>query len=69
MAKRFSQTDGQNYTDTFSPTISMTVIRSIFDIAAQHGLKMPQIGVKTAFLNSNLEDKIFIEQPRGFQSG
>ena len=44
----------------------MTVIRSLFAIAAQHGLKMRQIDVKTAVLNSTLENEVFIEQPHGF---
>ena len=48
-AEAFSQIYGQNFIDTFSPTISITVIRSLFAIAAQHGLKMRQIDVKTAF--------------------
>ena len=69
MAMGFSQIHGQNYTDTFSPTISMTVIRSLFAIAAQHCLKMRQIDVKTAFLSSTLEDQFFIEQTRGYESG
>ena len=30
---------------------------------------MRQIDVKTAFLSSTLEDEIFIEQPRDFESG
>ena len=49
MAKGFRQICGQNYTDTFPPTISITVIRSLFAIAAQHSLKLRQIDVKTAF--------------------
>ena len=69
MAKGFRQTYGQNYTYTFSPTIIMTVICSIFAIAAQHGLKMRQIDVKTGFLNSTLEDEFFIEHHRRFESG
>ena len=48
------------------PTIRMTVIRTRFAIVAQHGLKVQQIDVKTAFLKSTLEDEIFIEQSRGF---
>ena len=47
----------------------MTDLRSLFAIVSQHGLKMRQIDVKTAFVNSTLEDEIFIEQPRGFESG
>ena len=69
MAKGFSQVYGQNYTDIFPPTISMTVIRSLVAIAAQHGLTMQKIDVKTTCLNYILEDEIFIEQPRGFESG
>ena len=69
MAKGFSQIIGQNYSDTFSLKNIMTVFRSLFAIAAQHGLKMRQIDVKTGFLNSTLEDESFIEQPRGFESG
>ena len=69
MAKRFSQIYEQNCTDNFSLTISMTVIRSLFAIAEQHGLKIQNIDAKTVFLNSTLEDEKFIEQPCGFQSG
>ena len=73
VAKGFRQIYGQNCTDTFSPTISMTVIRSLLAIAAQDGLQhnitARQIDVKTVFFNSTLEDEIFIEQPRGFESG
>ena len=56
VATGFSQIYGQTFTDTFSPTITMTVISSLFAIAAQHGLKTPQIVVKTAFLNPTLVD-------------
>ena len=66
MAKGFFKIYGQKYTDTFSPSISMTVFCFLFAIAAQHGLKMRQFDVKTPFLISTSEDKIFIEQPRGF---
>ena len=69
MAKGFSPIYGQNYTDIFSPTIRMTVIRSLIAIVALHGLKMRQIDVKTACLKSSIEDENFIEQPRGFASG
>ena len=47
----------------------MTANRSLFAIAAQHGLKMRQTDVKTAFLNSILDVEIFIEQLCGFESG
>ena len=47
----------------------MTVIRSLYAIAAQHDIKMRQIDVKTAFFNSTSEDETFIEQPCGFESG
>ena len=46
----------------------MTLITSLFAIAAQHGSKVRQIDVEKAFLNSTLEDVNFIEQPRVFES-
>lgn len=55
---------GVDYWETFSP-----VVRMIFAIAASKKLKIQQFDVKTAFLNGELEEEIFMRQPAGFEDG
>ena len=38
----------------------------LITIAAIHNLEIHQIGVKTAFLNGDLDEEIYMEQPEGF---
>lgn len=35
-------------------------------LVAHFGLKLHQVDVRTAFLNSDLEEKVYIEQSKGF---
>ena len=66
VAKGYSQIQGVNYEETFSPTISHVTVRTLFAIAAKRNLKVAQYDVKTAYLNSPLDDHdIFIELPQG----
>ena len=43
-----------------------TSIRMLIALAAVYGLEIHQMDVKTAFLNVELEEEIYIEQPEGF---
>ncbi|KAK1612436.1 hypothetical protein QYE76_036109 [Lolium multiflorum] len=44
----------------------LTTIRVLLSLAASHGLLVHQMDVKTAFLNGELEEEIYMEQPDGF---
>ena len=44
----------------------ITSIRMLIALAAVYGLEINQINVKTTFLNGELEEEIYIEQPEGF---
>ena len=44
----------------------MTTIRVLLALAASHNLLIHQMDVKTAFLNRDLEEEIYMEQPDGF---
>ena len=44
----------------------MTTIRILLSLATSYGLLVHQIDVKTAFLNGELDEKIYIVQPDGF---
>jgi hypothetical protein len=44
----------------------MTTIRVLLSLAASYGLLVHQVDVKTTFLNAELDEEIYMEQPNGF---
>ena len=66
VAQGFSQKYGIDYDETFSPVVRFESIRTIIALAAQYGLKLHQMDVKTAFLNGELKEEIYMRQPDGF---
>ncbi|GKE77150.1 retrotransposon protein, putative, ty1-copia subclass, partial [Tanacetum coccineum] len=64
--KGYRQRKGLDYFDTYSPVTRITSIRMILDIAALRNLEVYQMDVKTAFLNGDLEEEIYMNQPEGF---
>ncbi|KAK1652538.1 hypothetical protein QYE76_070343 [Lolium multiflorum] len=66
VAKGYTQKEGEDFFDTYSPLARLTTIRVLLSLAASHGLLVHQMDVKTAFLNGELDEKIYMEQPDGF---
>ncbi|KAJ0754654.1 putative RNA-directed DNA polymerase [Helianthus annuus] len=66
--KGFRQKEGLDYFDTYSPVTRITSIRLVLAIAALRNLEVHQMDVKTAFLNGDLEEEIYMEQPEGFSA-
>ena len=66
VVKGFRQKEGLDYFDTYSPVTRITSIRMLIALAAVYGLEIHQMDVKTVFLNGELEEEIYIEQPEGF---
>ena len=64
----FSQKEGINYEETFTPMARCTSIRAIMALAAKLGWKLHQMDVKTAFLNGVVEEEVYVEQPLGFKT-
>ncbi|WOH14828.1 hypothetical protein DCAR_0934351 [Daucus carota subsp. sativus] len=64
--KGYKQQKGLDYFDTYSPVTRITSIRMMFAIAAMRNLTVHQMDVKTAFLNEDIDDEIYMEQPEGF---
>ncbi len=67
VAKGNSQVAGIDYNETFSPTADMSSVCSLMQLAAQHGLEMHQMDVKTAYLHATTDCEVYMEQPEGFQ--
>ena len=66
VAKGFTQKEGIDYSETFSPVVKYDSLRVILAIASQLDLEILQFNVKTAFLNGDLQEEIYMEQPEGF---
>ena len=66
VVKGYRQKEGLNYFDAYSPVTRITSIRMLIALAAVHDLKIHQMDVKTTFLNGELEEEIYMEQPEGF---
>ena len=66
MAKGYTQKEGEDFFDTYSPVARLTTIRVLLSLATSHGLFVHQMDVKTAFLNGELDEEIYMEQPDGF---
>jgi histone deacetylase 1/2 len=68
VAKGFTQIFGLDYNETFAPVVRPSSVRLLFALAALHGLQIIQFDVETAFLNSALNEIIYVQQPQGFIS-
>ena len=68
VAKGYTQIKGIDYYETFSPTAKMTSLRILIQLAAQYGMCIHQLDVKTAYLNAPIDCEIYVEQPKGFET-
>ena len=64
-AKDFSQKEGTDYQEIFSPTTRYDSIRILMAIAVQHKCKILQFDVKAAFLYRDLNETIYMIPPEG----
>lgn len=63
--KGYKQKEGLDYFDTFSPVSRITSIRMILTIAILRNLEVHEMDVKTAFLNGDLDEEIYMIQYEG----
>ena len=66
VAKGFKQRPGEDFDETFAPTMHKSSLLTLLAIAAQEDLEIGQMDVKTAFLNGDLEEEIYMNPPDGF---
>ena len=64
VAKVFSQEEGVDYDQTFSPTVRFESIRQLILLGASKGLHMHQMDVTTAFLYAPLVEEVYMEMPK-----
>ncbi|CAI5969346.1 unnamed protein product, partial [Closterium sp. NIES-65] len=66
VARGFSQRQGVDYFQTFSPTPKMTTLRVLLHIAAQRDYELHSLDFSTAFLQGSLHEEIWLRRPPGF---
>ena len=60
VAKGFTQKEGIDYKETFSPVSTKDSFRIIMALVAHYDLELQQMDVKTAFLNGDIDETIYM---------
>ncbi|CAI7856045.1 unnamed protein product [Closterium sp. NIES-54] len=66
VARGFSQRQGVDFFQTFSPTPKMTTLRVLLHVAAQRDYELHLLDFSTAFLQGSLHEEIWLRRPPGF---
>ncbi|CAI7787420.1 unnamed protein product, partial [Closterium sp. NIES-53] len=66
VARGFSQRQGVDYFQTFSPTPKMTTLRVLLHVTAQLDYEFHSLDFSTAFLQGSLHAQIWLRRPPGF---
>ncbi|KAK1379914.1 hypothetical protein POM88_026658 [Heracleum sosnowskyi] len=68
VAQGYSQAEGIDYDETYAPVARLEAIRMFLAFAAYSNFKVYQMDVKSAFLNGELDEEVYVEQPPGFEN-
>ena len=66
VCKGYSQIEGIDFEETFAPVAQMEAIRMFLAFTCSKGFKVYQMDVKSAFLNADLKEEVYMEQLEGF---
>jgi hypothetical protein len=67
IAQGFTQVEGLDFGETYAPVARLESIRILIAYATNHDFKLYQMDVKSAFLNGPLQERVYVEQPPGFE--
>ncbi|GJZ32789.1 retrovirus-related pol polyprotein from transposon TNT 1-94 [Tanacetum coccineum] len=66
VARGYRQEEGTDFEESFAPVARLEAIRIFLAFAAHMNMVVYQMDVKTAFLNGNLREEVYVSQPDGF---
>jgi len=69
VAKGYAQVQGVDFDEVFAPVAKIETVRVLLALAAQGGWEVHHMDVKSAFLNGDLTETVFVKQPPGFIVG
>ena len=67
VAKGYVQRQGIDFEEVFAPVARLNTIRVILALAANQSWEVHHLDVKSAFLNGELEEEVYVTQPEGFE--
>jgi hypothetical protein len=66
VARGFVQQEGIDFNEVFALVARMESVHLLLTLVAQEGWQVHHIDVKSAFLNGDLKEKVYVRQPAGF---
>lgn len=67
VAQGFTQRFGIDYSDTYSPVMTMTTLRWLFAFAARNDMQVKQADIETAYLYGNIDVELYMSVPEGLR--
>ena len=67
VAKGYAQEHGIDYDEVYAPVTRLETVRLLLALAAKRGWQVHHLDVKTAFLNGDIEEDVYVAQPIGFE--
>ena len=67
VAKGYSQCEGVDFMETFAPVAKFNSLRSLLALVCENNWELEGMDVKTAFLNSELEERVYMDIPEGLE--
>lgn len=69
VAKGYAQRQGINFDEVFAPVARLETVRLLLAVAAHQSWSVHHMDVRSAFLNGELEEEVYVHQPAGFIDG
>ena len=66
VAKGYTQQQGVDFDEVFAPVARLDTVRVILAVAANRGWQVDHLDVKSAFLNGELREEVYVAQPEGY---